>query len=101
MSVLYSSFRTQVDLEPSSLDLARELEKIIIMSNNLLYIKRKYTVNEIYSYMLGMKFILSNLDKILNKWIVFLFLLYASKIENFIIFLSSKLAQDRLEIVTT
>jgi hypothetical protein len=51
MSVLYSSFRTQVDLEPSSLDLARELKKKI-MSNNLLYIKRKYTVNEIYSYML-------------------------------------------------
>jgi hypothetical protein len=34
-------------------------------------------------------------------WLVFLVLLYAYKIKKIIIFLSSKLAQDRLEIITS
>jgi hypothetical protein len=33
------------------------------------------------------------------QWMLFLFLLYASKIKKIIIFLSSKLAQDRYKLI--
>jgi hypothetical protein len=78
------------------------------MYNNLLFIKIKY--RSLLSYMLRMRFIPSNLDEILTKSIykvnlflpyVVVVLLYARKIEFFVIFLSSKLARDRLEIVTS